>query len=200
VYFRTKIIKGTPLVQLVESFRNAEGQPRQRVIASLGDADIPEVEKPLIASAVARRLKGDSNWFEPELSAVASEWVARIVQLAGRSRGTRAVVHEDAIDGVVLEGIETENVVQLGPQLVALQAWEELGFTPMLRSLGMNPSRIATAQLMITNRLIEPLSEWALIDWSHRTALCGDNYSYPLTTIKITHWREGFSGWAADAV
>jgi len=171
VYFRTKIIKGTPLVQLVESYRNAEGQPRQRVIASLGDADIPEGEKPLIASAVARRLKGDSNWFEPELSAVASEWVARIVQLAGRSRGTRAVVHEDTIDGVVLEGIETENVVQLGPQLVALQAWEELGFTPMLRSLGMNPSRIATAQLMITNRLIEPLSEWALIDWSHRTAL-----------------------------
>ena len=171
MYFRTKAIKGTPLVQLVESFRNAEGQPRQRVVASLGDADIPAVEKPLIASAVERRLKGDSNWFEPELSAVASEWVARIVQLAGRSRGTRAVVHEDTIDGVVLEGIETENVVQLGPQLVALQAWDELGFTPMLRNLGMNPSRIATAQLMITNRLIEPLSEWALIDWSHRTAL-----------------------------
>ncbi len=29
----------------------------------------------------------------------------------------------------------------------------------------------ATAQLMVSNRLIEPLSEWALIDWSHRTAL-----------------------------
>jgi len=153
VYFRTKIIKGTPLVQLVESYRNAEGQPRQRVIASLGDADIPEGEKPLIASAVTRRLKGDSNWFEPGLSAVASEWVARIVPLAGRSRRTRAV-HGDTIDGVVLEGIETENVVQLGPQLVALRAWEELGFTPMLRSLGMNPSRIATAQLMITNTLV----------------------------------------------
>jgi len=113
------------------------------------------------------------------------------VQLAGRSCNTRATVLEETIDGVVLEGIETENVVQLGPQLVALLAWEELGITPMLRSLGMNPSRIATAQLMIINRLIEPLSEpngvrspaagshagvseakqWALIDWSHRTAL-----------------------------
>gem|GEM_PF-1198871 len=79
-------------MQLVESYRNAEGQPRQRVVASLGDADIPKVEKPLIASAVKRRLKGDSNWFEPELSAVASEWVARIVQLAGRSRGTRTSI------------------------------------------------------------------------------------------------------------
>jgi len=171
MYFRTKQIKGTRLVQLVESYRNAEGQPRQRVIASLGDADIPEAEKSLIAHAVERRIKGESDWCEPELSARALDWVTRTVQLAGRSRSTRATVLEETLDGVILDGIETENVVQLGPQLVALQAWEELRFTPMLRELGMNPSRIATAQLMITNRLIEPLSEWALIDWSHRTAL-----------------------------
>ncbi|MFT5402410.1 MAG: hypothetical protein ACI9DF_001238, partial [Verrucomicrobiales bacterium] len=38
MYFRTKTIKGTPLLQLVESYRNAEGSPRQRVVASLGDA------------------------------------------------------------------------------------------------------------------------------------------------------------------
>jgi predicted AAA+ superfamily ATPase len=35
----------------------------------------------------------------------------------------------------------------------------------------MNPSAIATGQLMVSNRLIEPLSEWALIGWSYRTAL-----------------------------
>ena len=46
MYFRTKAIKGTPLVQLVESYRNAEGSPRQRVVASLGenrrDAEVAE--------------------------------------------------------------------------------------------------------------------------------------------------------------
>lgn len=41
----------------------------------------------------------------------------------------------------------------------------------MLEALGMNPGAIAAAQLMVSNSLIEPLSEWALIDWSHRTAL-----------------------------
>ena len=30
----------------------------------------------------------------------------------------------------------------------------------MLEALGMNPSAIATAQLMVSNRLIEPLSKW----------------------------------------
>jgi len=49
VYFRTKIIKGTPLVQLVESFRNEEGQPRQLVVASL-KTEIGENGKPCVAS------------------------------------------------------------------------------------------------------------------------------------------------------
>lgn len=176
VYFRTKTIKGTPLVQLVESYRNAEGSPRQRVVASLGDADIPEAEKASIAGAVTRRLRGadsgeDKDWFEPDLSADAAAWVARIVALAGRSRGGRQGVASAVVDGVLLDEIETTEVVELGPELVALKAWEELGLTPMLAGLGMNPSRIATAQLLVANRFIEPLSEWALIGWAEHTAL-----------------------------
>jgi hypothetical protein len=73
VYFRTKTIKGTPLLQLVESYRNAEGSPRQRVVASLGDAVIPEAEKDDIAGAVTRCLRGadrgeSEDWFETTLS------------------------------------------------------------------------------------------------------------------------------------
>jgi len=176
VYFRTKTIKGTALVQLVESYRNAEGSPRQRVVASLGDADIPEAEKASIAGAVTRRLRGaDSgegeSWVEPNLSADAAAWVARIVALAGRSRGGRQGVVSTVADGVLLDEIETSDVVELGPELVALKAWEELGLTLMLAGLGMNPSRIAIAQLLVANRFIEPLSEWALIDWAGHTAL-----------------------------
>ena len=176
MYFRTKTIKGTPLVQLVESYRNAEGSPRQRVVASLGAADLPAPEKEAIAGAVTRALRGaDSgaggDWFEPDLSAAAAAWVARIVALAGRSKGGRQGVAAAVLDGVLLDDIETTDVVELGPELVALKAWEELGLTPMLAALGLNPSRIATAQLLVANRLIEPLSEWALIDWAGHTAL-----------------------------
>jgi len=170
VYFRTKSIKGTPLVQLVQSYRNAEGLPRQRVIASLGDAKLPEAEKPSIARAVERHLQGDRNLLERELSEEAASWVARLVRLAESSKSA-APVTSASLDGVLLDEIQTSNVVQLGPQLVARQAWEELRFTPMLQELGLSAGQIATAQLMIANRLIEPLSEWALIDWSQRTAL-----------------------------
>jgi len=143
---------------------------RQRVIVSLGDAKLPEAEKSLIASAVERRTHGGSDFFDSSLSPEASSWADRIVHLAGRSHAAKSVPQTTA-DGVILDSIETTDVVELGPELVALKAWEELRFTPMLEALGMNPSAISTAQLMVSNRLIEPLSEWALIDWSHRTAL-----------------------------
>ena len=176
MYFRTKTIKGTPLLQLVESYRNAEGSPRQRVVASLGDAVIPEAEKDDIAGAFTRCLRGadrgeSEDWFETTLSADAAAWVTCIVALAGRSKGGRQDVASSVVDGVLLDNIETANVVELGPELVALKAWEALGLTQLLVSLGMNPSQIATAQLLVANRFIEPLSEWALIDWAEHTAL-----------------------------
>jgi hypothetical protein len=65
MYFRTKSIKGSKLVQLVESYRNEEGQPRQRVVVSLGDAQLPEGEKRLIGRAVERQLQGQSDLPEP---------------------------------------------------------------------------------------------------------------------------------------
>jgi len=173
VYFRTKTIKGSALTQLVQSYRNGEGLPRQRVIASLGDAVLPENEKKLIAQAVEARLQGEQELCELMLSDEATPWVDRIVQLASRSKGATRLVSNKTIDGVLIDQVETENVVQLGPQLVAIKAWEELGFGTILGDLGLNASQIATAELMVSNRLIEPLSEWALIDWAGRTALPG---------------------------
>ena len=171
MFFRTKQIKGTPLLQLVEAYRNAEGQPRQRVVASLGNITLPGGDRRSIAKAVESQINGQPILIDNRLTAEAASWVDRITKLAKRSRGATEPVGKTFADGVLLDEIETDHVVELGPQLVAMRAWEALDFTPMLRDLGMNPSAIATAQMMVANRLIEPLSEWALIDWSQRTAL-----------------------------
>ena len=170
MFFRTKIVKDTPLVQLVEAFRNAEGQPRQRVVASLGDAVIPEAEKRVIARAVEKRLGDQADLLDDSLSPEAAVWVDRILQVIGRSKSARPA-QADKVDGVLVDGITTENVVQLGPQIVARAAWRELGLDRILDDAGLNAAQVATAQLLVANRLIEPLSEWALIDWAERTAL-----------------------------
>jgi len=170
MFFRTKTVKGSSLVQLVEAYRNTEGQPRQRVIVSLGDAKLPELEKHSIARAVNNHLIGHSEILPEEPSEEAAMWVTRILQLLGRSKSARPVT-ADKIDGVLVDRIATENIVSLGPELVALHAWKELGISPMLDKAGLNASQIATAQLLVANRFIKPLSEWALIDWAARTAL-----------------------------
>ena len=171
VFFRTKQIKGTPLLQLVEAYRNAEGQPRQRVVASLGNASLPAGDPRRLAKAVEEQINGHSGLLDVALTEDAAAWVVHVASLAKRSKGATQSVGGTVIDGVLLDEIQTEQVVQLGPQLVAMKAWDALGFTPMLQNLGMNPTAISTAQVMISNRLIEPLSEWALIDWVQRTAL-----------------------------
>jgi transposase len=172
MYFRTKTIKTTPLVQLIESYRNAQGKPRQRVIVSLGDAQLPAGEEKMIARMVECRLRGDADLFEAELSGEGAAWVTRIVQLAERSKATRpSIPCSPVLDGVLIDQVETENVVGFGAELVALEAWDELGLTKVLEELDMPKKQISTAKLMIANRLIEPLSEWALIEWAERTAL-----------------------------
>ncbi len=171
MYFRTKTIKNTKLVQLVESYRNAEGRPRQRVIASLGDAQIPENEKKLIARAVDMRIKKQTPLFDAKLSENAARWVTRIVQVAERSKASHPVTKSATVDGVLVDQVEAENVVGFGAELVAIEAWNKLGLTSVLKNVGMPKKQIATAQLMVSNRLIEPLSEWALTNWAERTAL-----------------------------
>ena len=131
MFFRTKILKETPLVQLVEAFRNAEGQPRQRVVASLGDATIPEEEKRAIARAVEDRLGGQAGMLDGGLSQEAAAWADRILQVIGRSKSARPAP-ADKVDGVLVDEIATENVVQLGPQIVACAAWRELGLDGIL--------------------------------------------------------------------
>jgi hypothetical protein len=42
-----------------------------------------------------------------------------------------------------------ENVMQLAPQLVALEAWKQLGLSALLEQVGLSTSQVATAQLLV---------------------------------------------------
>ena len=171
MFFRTKQIKGTPLLQLVEAYRNTEGQPRQRVVASLGNDTLPAGDPRRLAKAVEDQINGQADWLDKSITEETAAWVVHVAKLAKRSKGATAPVSGTVIDGVLPDEMETGEIVELGPQLVAMKAWDALDFTPMLHNLGMNPTAMATAQVMVANRLIEPLSEWALIHWAQRTAL-----------------------------
>ena len=171
MFFREKKVRGSRVLQLVESYRNAEGQPRQRVIASLGDANVPHTEYKAIARAVERRLRREELLLPVELSAEAASWVVQIARIAEETRSVPLKAGTTRLDGVLTDRIRTDDVVGFGPHLAGLGAWDALGLSNMLEEQGMKSERIALAQLMVINRLVEPLGEWALADWANRTAL-----------------------------
>lgn len=87
------------------------------MIASLGDASLPVDEKQAIAKAVESALTGQGDWLEDTtLSQDASSWVAQIVQLARNSKGGNQALQAPTADGVLWDEIQTENVLQLGPE------------------------------------------------------------------------------------
>ena len=50
------------MLQLVESSWDAEGLPRQLVLASLGNPSVPVQERGVIAKAVELRLRGEKSF------------------------------------------------------------------------------------------------------------------------------------------
>jgi len=171
MFFRQKRVKNTQQLQLVQSYRDAEGRPRQRIVASLGKAKLPEESKRTIARCVEQSLRGERDLFESAITPHEAEWVDRIVKTAERTRSAKFDGLDMKLDGVFADQVETLNVVEFGPELVGMEAWRALGLTEQLLELGMNKRAAALAQTMVVNRIIEPLSEWALIDWVKRTAL-----------------------------
>ena len=171
MFFREKLVKQTRLIQLVESYRDSEGRPRQRIVASLGDASLPEGSARRIARCVQGRLEGQRALFDVPLHADEAEWVDRIVKLAERTRSAQQQRGSETLDGVLAAEIETVNVVEFGPELAGMAAWNALGLSAKLSELGLNRRAVSMAQAMVINRLVEPLSEWALIDWLEHTGL-----------------------------
>ena len=56
MFFRSKITKTGHAIQLVESYRDSEGKPRQKIIISLGSIDFPkELWKPVAEEIEACR-------------------------------------------------------------------------------------------------------------------------------------------------
>lgn len=171
MFFRQKTVRGSKVLQLVESYRNSEGQPRQRVIASLGDASVPEMDRKAVARAVELNLRGEEPLIPITLSSDAAGWAMRITRLAKKSKSIPLGLGVKRLDGVLTDGICAEDVVDFGPYMVGLKAWDALGLSTILSCQGMSKERVSITRLMVVSRLVDPLSEWALADWVNRTAL-----------------------------
>ena len=174
MFFRRKVSDSGVCLQLLEAYRNAQGQPRQRVVVSLGDAAIPEAEQPRIAQAVGQWLSGQTELLAQDYSATARQWIDQIVkrveregrwQPAAPPAATAALPSETVAAEVLLDQISHTHTTPLGPSWVGWHAWQQLGLPAVLEALGFNAAQREAAAITVIHRLVDPGSERALLAW-----------------------------------
>src|SRR5664279_3052073 len=80
MFFRVKQSPSGQVLQLLESYRNPQGQPRQRVVISLGEAALAQPDWKPVAAAVAAELYGVKPLLAPELSENGQRWADAILR------------------------------------------------------------------------------------------------------------------------
>ncbi len=178
MYFRKKTTKTTPVLQLIRAYRNDENQPRQQILLSLGDVNIPRELWNDIANGVENKLKGVRTLLP--LSDEAQSWVDLLVsRLNVTDKNDNDVPAKVAVD---VDSIENEECQSLGAVLVAKKAWDTFGLTDILKQSGLSPVQQRDAMITVINRLCEPVSENALPQWVKTVAL-GDVIEQPLDLL-----------------
>ena len=160
--------------ELVESYRNDEGQPRQRVILQLGRLDLPKKDWKPLAAALESRFSGQESLFEedPRIKEAAQIAMEHFSFLE-KKEIKRQQRNENA--EYVRVDIQSTQVTQsrsLGPELVAHETWKKLGFDTFLEQQGWEKKDIALAEALVVGRLIEPGSDLSTLSWlNERTSL-----------------------------
>lgn len=192
MFFREKKTRKSPLLQLVENYRTANGKVSQRIIISLGGCLIPDQHRKAVAREVSHRMAGYQRFLpidEPDV-VYWTEQVLNRLEEAGKLPGVvfneQKQTHKEPekVDEICVNDIEHEQGVELGPCLVLLQAWKALELDDFLSERGFSPDQITTAKVSIINRLIDPCSENELVNWVATTAL-GD-----LLNVHTGAWGE----------
>lgn len=181
MFFRRKQSASGQCLQLLESYRNAQGEPRHRVVVSLGDTAVPTTHWPAIATAVANQLYDQPQLLPLALPAAEQRLVDAIVKRVDREGRWQPVGRAGrfpaeagtapTLEGVLVDQVSHTHTTALGPSLVGWAAWQRLGLPKLLADLGFNPAQAQAAAISVIHRLVCPGSERALLAWLPNSSL-----------------------------
>lgn len=165
-----KTVNGKQYVNhlLVESVKTPKG-PRQKVICSLGNLDPGPPEKWKRVSANIEKALGGQLPIEADFLTQA---------IVGKLKPNQETGAQSVPDGederwltIDTENFSTEEAREAGPVHVGHQIWNKLQITEALTAAGLDERACLLTEAMTINRLVEPSSELATVEWVKRTAL-----------------------------
>jgi transposase len=161
---------------LVESVSTAAG-PRHKVICNLGHMDPGPKEEWLdLADRIQAALAGQPSLFpDPRVDDAVRLCRTRQAKLSQtEAAAEEPLVGETAVPEVVAvkpAGVQIQDVREVGPLHVAHQLWQRLEVDAVLKAVGLSIAARQLTEVMTLNRLIEPASELAMVEWAGRVAL-----------------------------
>ena len=169
MFFRQTKTPSGVVLQLIQSFRNQDDKPRQRIIVSLGNADIPEPDRPIIASRISFLLSNQVELIPEVLTTTQASWVDRILKLIQqkRRRALADIVPAslESTETFPLDSVEHSHSTPAGAEILGLHAWDQLEISNVLRQSGFNDAQLRCAKAVVINRLVDSVTEHALPLW-----------------------------------
>ena len=172
--------------ELVESYRNKEGQPRQRVVLQLGRLDLPKKDWKPLAAALESRFSGQESLFEEdprikEAAQIAMEHFSFLQKKEKRRQQRDKNAEYVRVDLQSTKFIQSRS---LGPELVAHTTWEKLGIRKFLEQLGWEKKNIVLAEALVVGRLIEPGSDLSTLSWLNERSSLLELFPHDLQAVK----------------
>ncbi len=175
--------------RLVESYRNALGEVRQRTVLSVGFIDhLTADQLNNIAYGLNARLSGEILLFEdPEVSSQVNHLYERMVKEKKVDRIQKPQDKNHDWQQVDLNTLKNKEVSEIGSEWLVSQAIEELGMSDYLRGKGWDEEQIALAKTHLICRTVYPASEFETVRYMKENSSACEITSYPKD--KVNHYK-----------
>jgi len=179
---------------LVESVRTERG-PRQRLVMALGQLTLDRSLWKSLALALESYLNGEQEVEHLDLFDLPSSLVDEITfqraainnkrktELSCEGKPAETKEAKKQIQEVDINSLSVVENRSLGPELVAYNTWEQLGFESILRDCGFNDKEIALSASVIWGRLINPGSDLATWNWLREKSSIGDFFTADIARV-----------------
>jgi hypothetical protein len=167
--------------RLVESYRNALGEVRQRTVLSVGFVDYLKADQLNdIAAGLNARLRGQLSLFEdPEVSAQINRLYDRLVKEKKVDFSKENRDKNRDWQNVDLETPKNKDVSEIGSEWFASRTIDELGIPDCLRKSGWDEERVALAKAHLICRIVYPASEFRTVRYIQENSSVCEIAIYP---------------------
>ena len=172
--------------QLVETVQTEKG-PRTKILFSLGRLDLEPRRIKELEALFRERIEGapSPKTGIPGLALDPDPELAALVEAALRGEltpGKKAkppVPRPTGRAALDPDSLRTEEIRSLGPELLAVDAWEQLDVPSILARAGFTPKEQALACALVVGRLVAPGSERATFQWMKEKTALGELLEAP---------------------